>query len=273
MKKKGDEFENIISDIKSIKIQGATDIALSGIQAYLLKPNKKSAKIITSTRPTEPLLQNVIKMLRKSSDYETCAKDLIKEIKTSKRKIAKEGNKLIKNGMKIFTHCHSSSVIEILKEAKKQKKRFHVFTVEVEPLLQGRMTAKELAKSKIKTTIGPDLAAEQLLKNCDLFLFGADAFTNKKIVNKIGTQTLCKLAKIYKIPRYSCGAGMKYAKRVKLETRSGREVWKDNKKEISVVYPAFDKTNMKLVSGIVSEFGILKTQDFLKRAKKKLFFN
>ena len=265
-----EKFEEILLNIKSIQIQGATAIALAGIKAYLLSPTKKSAKKILTTRPTEPLLQNVIKLLKKSKNPKILSKKLINEIENSKKKISKAGAKLIENNMKIFTHCHSSSVIGILKEAKKQKKKFHVYTIEVEPLLQGRMTAKDLAKSKIKTTIGPDLAAEQLLKNCDLFLFGADAFTNKKVINKIGTATLCKLAKLYNIPRYSCGGGLKYAKKIKVESRSGTEVWRENKKEINVVYPAFDRTSIKLVSGVISEFGVSTTKEFLKKAKQKV---
>ncbi len=233
MRKKSDNsFDKIVADIKSIKIQGATNVAVAGVEAYLKCPSKKCAKKILATRPTEPLLQNFIKQLKKSKDPAKTGKSLVKGLELSQKKIAKEGSKLIKDGMNIFTHCHSSSVIAILKEAKKQKKKFHVYTVEVEPLLQGRMTAKELARSRIKTTIGPDLAAEQLLSKCDLFLFGVDAFTKNKIVNKIGTGTLCKLAKIHRVPRYCCGASMKYTNKVKVEKRAGREVWQENKKGI-----------------------------------------
>jgi translation initiation factor 2B subunit (eIF-2B alpha/beta/delta family) len=269
MLKKGDSFDKIVSDIQSIKIQGATNVAQAGVEAYLKCPTRKCAKKILSTRPTEPLLQNFIARLRKSKDAKKTGKELFSYLDSSRKKIAKEGAKLIENNMKVFTHCHSSSVIEILKEAKRQKKKFHVYTVEVEPLLQGRMTAKELAKSRIKTTIGPDLAAEQLLGKCDLFLFGADAFTKNKIVNKIGTATLCKLAKLHGVPRYCCGSSMKYTDKVRVERRAGREVWKDNKEEIEVVYPAFDKTSWKLVSGVVSEFGVLGAKGFLKKIKNQ----
>jgi translation initiation factor 2B subunit (eIF-2B alpha/beta/delta family) len=268
MKKGEDSFDKVIEDIKSIRIQGATNVAKAGVEAYLKCPTKKCAKKILSTRPTEPLLQNFIKKLGKSKDVKKTGKELVKYLDNSQKKIAKEGARLVKDGMHIFTHCHSSSVISILKEAKKQKKKFHVFTVEVEPLLQGRMTAKELAKSRIKTTIGPDLAAEQLLKKCDLFLFGADAFTKGGVVNKIGTATLCKIAKMYGVPRYSCGVARKFTRKVKVEQRNGREVWKDNKKEIEVVYPAFDKTRWKLISGVVSELGVLKGKEFVRRINK-----
>jgi translation initiation factor 2B subunit (eIF-2B alpha/beta/delta family) len=260
----GDDFDKIIENIKSIKIQGATNIAKAGVAAYVKCPSKKCAKKILNTRPTEPLLQNFIKELEKSKKIKETELKLNKYIETSQKKIAKNGAKLIKNGMNIFTHCHSSSVIGILKEAKRQKKKFHVYTIEVEPLLQGRMTARELAKVGIKTTVGPDLAAEQLIRGCDLFLFGVDAFTPRGVINKIGTSTLCKLAKMHGIPRYCCGVAMKYTKHVKIEKRAGREVWKDNKKEIEVVYPAFDKTSWKLISGVIFEDGAIRAKGFVK---------
>jgi len=49
-------LNKILSDIKSIKIQGAENIAKEGIKAFFLLPNKKTAKKIIETRPTEPLL-------------------------------------------------------------------------------------------------------------------------------------------------------------------------------------------------------------------------
>jgi translation initiation factor 2B subunit (eIF-2B alpha/beta/delta family) len=60
---------------------------------------------------------------------------------------------------------------------------------------------------------------------------------------------------------------MKYTNKVRVEHRSGGEVWKDNKKEIEVVYPAFDKTPIKLVNGVVSEFGVLGPKGFIRKAK------
>jgi len=111
--------------------------------------------------------------------------------------------------------------------------------------LQGRKTAKDLAKSRIKVIIAPDMAAEQSLRKCDLFLFGADAFTKSLTINKIGTSTLVKLAKLHGIPRYSCGVSLKYANKIKIEKRSGKEVWDERNKNIQTINPAFDKTKVK----------------------------
>ncbi len=273
MKKKVIEskFNKILSNIKSVKIQGAENVAKAGIEAFLLESNKFSAKKILAVRPTEPLLQNAIKILLKSKFPKKTAKKFLSDLKKSHEAITKKGSRLIKNNMNIYTHCHSSTVMDVLKYAKKkQKKNFVVYTTEVEPLLQGRTTAKDLAKSKIKVIVSPDLAAEQSLKKCDLFLFGADAFTKSIVANKIGTSTLVKLAKDHRIPRYSCGVALKFTKKVKIEKRSSREVWDEREEKIEVINPAFDKTKLKDLSGVISEFGILSPKQFVKKAKEKL---
>ncbi|MFH0808019.1 MAG: hypothetical protein V1888_00145 [archaeon] len=199
------------------------------------------------------------------------AKKFLTDLKKSHDKISRAGATLIKNDMNIYTHCHSSTVMDILKYAhKKQKKRFVVYTTEVEPRLQGRMTAKDLAKTKIKVIITPDLAAEYSLAGCDLFLFGADAFTKSEVANKMGTSTLVKLAKIHRVPTYTCGVSLKFTKKITIQKRSGKEVWDEREKNIEVLNMPFDKTKLKDLTGIISEFGILKQKEFVKKAKDKL---
>ncbi len=269
MKKKVNaRFNNLLTDIKSVKIQGAENVAKAGIKAFLLEPTKSSAKKIIATRPTEPLMQNAIKLLLKSKRPSAVANKFLKDLKKAHEITVKKGAMLIKNDMNIYTHCHSSTVIDILKYAKKKrKKHFVVYTSEVEPLLQGRMTANDLAKAKIKVFIAPDLAAEESIAKCDLLLFGADAFTKNIVANKIGTSTLNRMAKNHRVPRYSCGVSGKFTKRVKIEKRPSWEVWDRRDKKIKVLNPAFDKTRMKDVSGIVSEFGVLTPKQFVKKAK------
>ncbi len=265
-----ERFNQIISDIKSVKIQGANNIAKAGIEAFLLFPDSAHAKRIIETRPTEPLLQNFIKIFLKSKDKEKTAKALVRYEKSSQEKINSIGFNLIDNNMNIFSHCHSSSVIEMLKHAKRNGKRFTVYTAEVEPLLQGRKTAKELAKEGIKVVIMSDLSAEHFLKKCNLFFFGADAFTRRFIYNKIGTSILTKIAALYNIPSYSVGFSLKYSKKVKLEKRSGKEVWDERNKNITVKNYAFDKLKGRTITAVISESGILPYKKFIKAAKSNL---
>jgi methylthioribose-1-phosphate isomerase len=63
---------------------------------------------------------------------------------------------------------------------------------------------------------------------------------------------------------------LKFTNKVKIEKRPSREVWQDNNNKIEVINPAFDKTKLKNLSGIISEFGILSHKQFVKKAKSKL---
>ena len=266
MVSKQSQFNQISKNIKSIKIQGARNIAIAGFQAYKLSPTNSSKQKLLKLRATEPMLENILKIADELTE-----KQLINKLKQNQEIINKQTIKLIKQNSVVFTHCHSSTVIEILKLAKKKKKQFVVYTTEVEPLLQGRMTANDLAKAKIKVIVAPDLAAEQTMKKCDILLFGVDAFRKKGLANKIGTSTLCKLAKEFNIPRYACGISLKLSKKkIKLESRPSKEVWDTKNKQIQIINPAFDFVNKKLLSGVVSELGILSYTNFIKKAKLNL---
>ena len=56
------EFNRISKDIKSVKIQGARNIAKAGLKAYNLIPTSHSKKKLLSLRPTEPMLEKVLKL-------------------------------------------------------------------------------------------------------------------------------------------------------------------------------------------------------------------
>ncbi len=263
-------FDKILQEIRDIKIQGATNVAKAGIKAFLLSQTKESAKKILNQRPTEPFLQNAIYSLLKSKNPKKTAQIYLDYNKEANEKITKFGVSLIKNNMNIFTHCHSSTVVNILKLAKKQGKKFTVFNTETEPLMQGKQTARELAKENINVIYLPDLAAEDALKKCQLFLFGADAYLDNAIVNKIGTNMLCEIAYLHKIPRYSCGISLKYTKKIKIEQRPAKEVWDEHYKHIKIFNPAFSVLNSRFVTGVVSEFGILNFKKFIKKSKQKI---
>ena len=270
-RKKEFSLDEVVEKIKSVKIQGAENIARAGVMAYAKEPSRAGLRKLLRSRPTEPLLQNLLRAMKKSSDKKKAAQILLRKVDCEHKKMVRFGARLIKKDMNVYTHCHSSSVIDILRYAKKvQRKKFVVYTTEVEPLLQGRMSARDLSKGGIKVVVAPDLAAEQILRSCDILLFGADAFTKKYLANKIGTSALVFLAKKYKIPSYSCTISLKFTKKIKLEMRKPSELWHVHNKNIKIENPAFDKIKINEIDGIVSEFGVLAPRDFVRLARKNL---
>ena len=264
------KFDKIIKDIKSVKIQGATHIALAGMHAYLLKHDKNSVKKILNTRPTEPLLQTAISILESvpEKDKINYANTIKKYIEKSEKKIADFGSRLIKNHFTVFIHCHSTTVMEVLKRAKKQSKHFTVYISTAHPLYQGKLSAKELAKHKIHVVMISDLTVETFVDKADIVFFGADAIINKGIINKIGTSIIAKEAHEKKIPVYCTSISWKYTKKIpKIEIRDPKELFNEKSKYISEINPAFDFTDKKFITEIITEFGIEKYDKFLKRMR------
>jgi ribose 1,5-bisphosphate isomerase len=269
-REKRKEFVRIAKDIKSIRIQGARNIAKKALYAYSLFPGKKSKKLLLSLRPTEPMLWNVLDKAEKYP-YEK----VLSHFDEAQEKINKNTLRMIKNNDVIFTHCHSTNVVNALIYAKKHKKRFEVYNTETRPLFQGRKTARELKKAGIKVTMFVDsaldvaLSREQGTRGVNKIFLGADAITKKGIINKIGSAVISRIAKERKIPVYIIADSWKFTKkRVPKEQRKLNEVWDRAPKGMKIRNPAFEFVHWKYITKIVSELGILDYQQFLKKVKK-----
>jgi S-methyl-5-thioribose-1-phosphate isomerase len=129
--------------------------------------------------------------------------------------IGRHGAKLIRNGMKILTHCNAGwlafvdvgSATAPMYAAQAQGKKFHIFCDETRPRSQGAtLTAWELAQQKVSHQIIADNAAGHLMQRgeIDLVIVGSDRTLGRtgEVANKIGTYTKAVLAKQHGIPFY-----------------------------------------------------------------------
>jgi S-methyl-5-thioribose-1-phosphate isomerase len=129
--------------------------------------------------------------------------------------IGRHGAKLIRNGMKILTHCNAGwlAFVDIgtatapMYAAQAQGKKFHVFCDETRPRSQGAtLTAWELAQQKVSHQIIADNAAGHLMQRgeIDLVIVGSDRTLGRtgEVANKIGTYTKAVLARQHGIPFY-----------------------------------------------------------------------
>jgi len=263
---KGKRLEKIYSDIKQIKIQGATNIAKAAVTAYLLDPSKKTKKKLLSLRPTEPTLSNALNYLEKWPKEK-----VIEHFDEAQEKINNNIYKIIKNNCVVYTHCHSTNVGKALVYAKKKGKKFEVYNTETRPLYQGRITAKELSNAKIKVTTFVDSAMQNAIKNSDIILLGSDAILKNGVINKVGSTAVSELAFIHKKPMYIVADSWKFSpKNVKIEERNFKEVWKNAPKKIKIRNPAFEKIEKKYIKAIISEYGVLSYDNFIKKADKHM---
>jgi ribose 1,5-bisphosphate isomerase len=244
-----------------------------------------SKRELFATRPTEPLMRNALDYIEKSLSGEkdtrilkkkldkVCAETLLR-FEATREKIAVLGAKKIENGMVVFTHCHSSTVMRILKKAKAQGKRFEVYNTEARPLMQGRITAKELATAGIKVTHFVDSAANVALGKADVAFLGFDAITSDGVYNKIGSGLFALAAKKQGVPLYACGDSWKFdadnlrGRGEGIEARSPKEVWPAAPRGVKIENPCFELIDRELIAGIISELGVHSHKDFIARVRK-----
>ncbi len=292
-------LKETVSDIKSLKIQGAENVAKEAIKAFIDVVRKSKAKssrelfselssakkLLSETRPTEPAMRNSIDYILYDVDTSSLVSlsqevlrrvdNVLKFFERSERAIAEIGANKIKDNMIVFTHCHSSTVVDILLLAKKQGKKFTVYNTETRPLFQGRKTATELAKAGIEVHHFIDSAGRIAIKQADIAFFGADAITTDKIYNKIGTEMFAEAAKRYDTSVYFCANSWKFDPKSivgfdeVIEERNPKEVWDKPPKGVKVANLAFEKIDPQLASGIICEFGIHPHALFIDEMKER----
>ena len=282
----------IVADrIRKLEVQGARNVAIAAIKAVealaeettaetrkeFMKELEEAREVLFASRSTEPLMRNAIRWI--ISQVENTGSEevgalaevvaasssrFLKDLEASKECIAEIGAKRIRDGMVVFTHCHSSTVTNILRKAKEDGKKFEVVCTETRPVFQGRITAKELLSFGIKTTFIVDSAARSFMRNVNLVIVGADAITSEgNVINKIGTGTIALLAHEARKPFYVVAELLKFdpatvcGEYSQIEERSPKEVWKDAPEKLVIRNPAFDVTRRDFIHGVICEEGII----------------
>jgi ribose 1,5-bisphosphate isomerase len=216
------------------------------------------------------------------SDVEEAKRLLLRKCRTYEKDRKQNLEAAVQNAARLFsskttvlTHCHSHTVEAIL--VANRKKIDRVYSTETRPLFQGRITAANLAKAGIETVQIVDGAALSMLDECDVFITGADAvLANGNVVNKIGTHMISQAAKTQNVPHYVATSRFAFDPLTffgwpePIEERNSREVWPQKPSRVKVRNPAFDVTPAELVSGILSERGLLSPTLFAETMIKEM---
>ena len=178
----------------------------------------------------------------------------------------------------VLTHCNAGALackewgtaLGVIRSAVAAGRSVSVYACETRPLLQGaRLTAWELLHDGIEVTLITDSMAAFLMqqKKIDVVVVGADRITRDAVFNKIGTYTHAITARFHDIPFYIAAPLSTFDEQAKasdimIEERAGDEVRcfggvRAAPADVSVYNPAFDATPHALISGIITEHGIL----------------
>lgn len=282
-----DRVEETVQKIKDLKIQGATSVARASLEVLkTVAPEKLETAVrkLAWARPTEPLTRNslnyVVWQVKKGLEIKEAVDLMLSRLLDVENEITTKGRNLIKPGMKILTHCHSSTVEAILKAAYRQGINFSVYVTETEPMLQGRITAENLIKEGIKTTMITDSAAPYTLSQLDkieinLVFLGADALAlDGSCVNKIGSFAISLAAQEAKIPLYIATTLLKLdpqakaAEKIKIEARNPSEIWAHPPRELRIINPAFDVVIEQRIKAYLTEFGLVKPKKIVNLIRK-----
>ncbi|MGG0839481.1 S-methyl-5-thioribose-1-phosphate isomerase [Bacillus paralicheniformis] len=268
----------------------AQSIDTSDVSAFLLELGKIKDEL-SQARPTAVNLSWALNRLVKSAEdaksVNEAKTNLIHEAiqiqvedEETCRQIGQNALHLFKSGDSIMTICNAGSIatsrygtaLSPFYLAKTKDLDLHIYACETRPVLQGaRLTAWELMQGGIDVTLITDSMAAHTMKekNISAVIVGADRIAkNGDTANKIGTYGLAILAKAFQIPFFiaaplstfdvsiSCGDD------IPIEERDPDEVRQINgtliaPQEVPVFNPAFDITPHDLISGIITEKGII----------------
>ncbi|MBQ6930093.1 MAG: S-methyl-5-thioribose-1-phosphate isomerase [Oscillospiraceae bacterium] len=255
---------------------------------------KKASDYLNSSRPTAVNLSwalNRIDAMVNLNKEKSVAElvDLIGEeaVKIQQEDIAmckaisEYGLSLLKEGDGVLTHCNAGplatsrygTAIGPMLMAKEKGMDIKVFADETRPLLQGaRLTSYELQKAGVDVTLICDNMASMVMKNgwVQACFVGCDRIAaNGDFANKIGTSGVAILAKHYGIPVYTLGPSSTIdlncpnGDAIEIELRDPSEIRSKfyekpmALEEVKCFNPAFDVTDHTLLSGIVTEKGII----------------
>lgn len=291
------EIKKIYDDIKKLNIQGATNVAIAtfeGMKLYLeLTKEEDKQKLfdeftkvgdtLANARENEPLARNGVTYVHyyfgqrfpDLPDKDVMKQELTKlcneyldMIEDTKKDILNKCTKNLTNLDKILTHCHSSTAVSLIKSIGKGDRNFEVVCTETRPLFQGRITARSLIESGVKTTLIADSAAESFVIGrgsvpIDAIFIGCDQITAKgHTINKIGSWGISMSAYYAGKPVYVVSPLLKidptsFLESIKIEVRESAELWEDSPKGLNMYNPAFEIVDNVLITGYLTEFGMV----------------
>lgn len=278
------EVRETFEKIKSLKVQGATDVALAALDSIKEIDEEEelneSIERLKESRPTEPLMRNGLRYVKnqfqEGRDIGRSVKEFKEMIENSIERITETGAEFMPEDATVMTHCHSGLVENIIKRAYQDGKVDRVIVTETRPKYQGRITAKRMAEEDIPVTIVVDSARREFIQEADLAIVGADVITSDgQLFNKIGTHEFALSADEIGKEFIVASELLKMdpmtlkGKREEIEERSKEEVWKNPPEGVEIRNFAFDATPPEYIDYVVTEEGIINSFDVIDNVRRK----
>lgn len=277
-------YQEVIHAIKTMIVRGAPAIGVAAAFGMALADIKgeninKAAEEIKAARPTAINLFWAVGRVLKSENILSEAIKMYEEDMQTNRNIGKYGSEVINEGDTILTHCNAGALacvdygtaLGVIRAAHYRGKNIKVICDETRPRGQGAsLSVWEMQQENIPVKLIPDVASGYLMsqKMIDKVVIGADRIAKGGVVNKIGSFMVALAAKNFNIPFYVAAPLSTFDKEANIfdtiiEERDGDEVRYYGNSRIcpkgtEVINPAFDIVPSELITGIITENGIIK---------------
>jgi len=294
-----DNIKYIAEDIKSITIQWATNIAREAckVMEQELRDSKfkdknelskffdDASQMLIDARETEPLLRNAMKYAKSklkkwvtSNEIADAFREYLWRIEREEDVRPKIWAEIIHDWDDVFTHCHSKSVVDIFVTARNMWKKIHVYNTETRPLYQWRKTSLDLLQAWVPDTMVTDSSAWFFVDNTlwntvdikEIFLWADCIKPDWTVINKIWSFSIWLSAWNSWVPLYIVGSLLKVdaIDKVWIETRNWKELWPEAPDWLNILNFAFDRVPHKCITGIVTEFGVIRPENLMREVKK-----
>jgi translation initiation factor 2B subunit (eIF-2B alpha/beta/delta family) len=188
--------------------------------------------------------------------------------------VARTAARLVtQRGAWIATVSHSRVVIEALLELAREGRAPRALVAEGRPLLEGRRAAAELAQAGIPVWVVADAALPLLLSQASQVWLGADAVTDRGVINKVGSYAIALAAREHSVPVYALAGRRKF-----LPARTGalrilemppEEIWDSPAAGVQARNVYFELVPLELLRGIVVEDAALATTEAAQLARER----
>lgn len=195
--------------------------------------------------------------------------------------------------LRLLTHCNAGALatagygtaLGVVRSVWRDDRLERLYVDETRPRLQGaRLTAWECVQEGIPTTLITDSMAAHCMQHglVDAVVVGADRITaNGDTANKIGTYSLALVSRAHNIPFYVAAPlstvdfSLSDGSNIPIEERDPIEIYQIGETVIApggldYYNPAFDVTPAELITGIITEYGVVKPADLVGLQAKQV---
>ena len=288
-------WDEVATAISTMAVRGAPAIGIAAAWGVVLaaQAGDDLSSAIQGLRASRPTAVNLGWALKKmesvlaSTGSVNCeslavvAAELQRQDCLLTQRLVDHGVSLLSQGCRVLHHCHTGAIatagvgtaLGVISAAHAHGVLRHAWLDETRPRLQGAaLSAWELGCLGVPCTVIVDGASGLLMRRgeVDAVMVGCDRVAaNGDVANKIGTYNLALVAKAHGVPFYVCAPGSSIdlatpdGDAITIEERDAQEI--THVQGLSVAAPgaqawnpAFDITPAHLVTGLITEFGVLR---------------